>query len=60
MRIAIGSREKLERSKRFSKPINTPIIEEQTFYPAEEYHQNYFNQNKGAGYCQFVVAPKVE
>jgi peptide-methionine (S)-S-oxide reductase len=29
------------------------------FYPAEEYHQNYFARNPTQGYCQFVVAPKV-
>jgi peptide-methionine (S)-S-oxide reductase len=29
------------------------------FYPAEEYHQNYFARNPHQGYCQAVVAPKV-
>lgn len=37
------------------------IVEPATlFYVAEGYHQNYYNQNKAASYCQFVVRPKVE
>jgi peptide-methionine (S)-S-oxide reductase len=35
----------------------TPFI---NYYPAEDYHQNYFNQNGGQGYCVFVVKPKVD
>jgi len=31
-----------------------------TFYPAEDYHQNYFNQNGDQPYCAFVIKPKVE
>ena len=31
-----------------------------TFYPAEDYHQRYFEKNPRQGYCQMVVAPKVE
>lgn len=44
----------------WSDPIVTEITEKSTFYPAEEYHQDYFNL-KGAsnGYCTAVVAPKV-
>jgi peptide-methionine (S)-S-oxide reductase len=42
---------------------NSPIVTEVTgldvFYPAEEYHQEYFARNPYQGYCQFVVAPKV-
>jgi peptide-methionine (S)-S-oxide reductase len=29
------------------------------FYPAEEYHQDYFRRNPGQGYCRAVIAPKV-
>lgn len=40
-------------------PIVTEVTEAVTFYPAEEYHQRYFEQNAQQPYCQFVVAPKV-
>ena len=29
------------------------------FYPAEEYHRDYFRRNPGQGYCRVVIAPKV-
>jgi peptide-methionine (S)-S-oxide reductase len=40
-------------------PIVTELAEAPTFYPAEEYHQEYFERNPRQPYCQFVVAPKV-
>ena len=40
-------------------PIVTEVVPSQTFYKAEEYHQEYFRQNPGQGYCRAVVAPKV-
>jgi peptide-methionine (S)-S-oxide reductase len=40
-------------------PIVTELAPAQTFYPAEDYHQNYFAQHPLQGYCAFVVAPKV-
>ena len=40
-------------------PIVTQILPEDTWYKAEEYHQNYFAQHPLQGYCAFVVAPKV-
>jgi peptide-methionine (S)-S-oxide reductase len=44
----------------FKKPIVTLIQPASTFYKAEDYHQDYYNQNGSAPYCQFVVRPKVE
>ena len=41
-------------------PIVTELVAAPHFYPAEEYHQHYFARNPAQGYCQFVVAPKVE
>ncbi len=41
-------------------PIVTEVTAAQTFYPAEDYHQNYYEQNSYQPYCQFVVAPKVK
>lgn len=40
-------------------PIVTTVEEGATFYPAEDYHQNYYNQNKAQGYCQVIIAPKL-
>lgn len=40
-------------------PVVTEITPATGFYIAEDYHQEYFARNPGAGYCQFVVAPKV-
>ena len=41
-------------------PIVTQIVPQETWYKAEEYHQNYFAQHPLQGYCAFVVAPKVQ
>jgi peptide-methionine (S)-S-oxide reductase len=49
----------LNASKQFGAPIVTEVTEATTFYPAEDYHQRYFEQNPHQPYCQFVVAPKV-
>jgi len=51
---------KLDESGAFDKPIVTEIVPLTDFYPAEDYHQNYFLNNPEQGYCQFVIAPKVE
>jgi peptide-methionine (S)-S-oxide reductase len=40
-------------------PIVTELKPAETYYKAEEYHQNYFRQNPMQGYCAFIVAPKV-
>ena len=40
-------------------PIITEVTPFTAFYPAEDYHQDYFNKNPWAGYCRAVVAPKV-
>lgn len=44
----------------FEKPIVTVISEASKFYEAEDYHQNYYNQNKSQGYCSYVITPKVD
>ena len=43
----------------FSAPVVTELGNAVPFYPAEDYHQNFFVRNPGQGYCQMVVAPKV-
>jgi peptide-methionine (S)-S-oxide reductase len=53
-------KEKLDKSGAFSSPIVTEVTKFTNFYPAEDYHQNYFNDNPNQGYCAFVIGPKVE
>lgn len=49
-----------EEEKVYDRPIVTEITAFSAFYPAEDYHFNYFENNPNQPYCQFVVAPKVE
>lgn len=44
----------------FKDPIVTQIAPLTKFYKAEDYHQNYFNENSNAGYCQVVIRPKLQ
>ncbi len=43
----------------FDAPIVTEITDAGTFYPAEDYHDDYYRQNKDQGYCRMVIAPKL-
>jgi len=43
----------------FDDPIVTEITPASEFYPAEDYHQNYFNDNPNKSYCAFVIQPKL-
>lgn len=50
----------LKRAKEhWGEGIVTEITALDEFYPAEEYHQDYFNKNPGAGYCSVVIEPKI-
>ncbi|ENL7510371.1 peptide-methionine (S)-S-oxide reductase MsrA [Campylobacter jejuni] len=49
-----------EQQKIFSKKIVTKISRLQTYYKAENYHQHYFINNPNQGYCQAVIAPKLQ
>ncbi len=44
----------------FASPIVTEVARASRFWPAEEYHQDYFRANPNAGYCRAVIAPKLE
>src|SRR4030095_16880062 len=46
--------------KIWDQKIVTEITPAETFYPAEDYHQNYYANNQNAGYCQIVINPKIE
>jgi peptide methionine sulfoxide reductase MsrA len=50
----------LDASGTFAAPIVTEITPFKSFYPAEKYHQDYYEQNPGERYCQYVIRPKVE
>ncbi len=46
-------------AKLWDNPIVTEVKPASTFYPAEQYHHNYYNRNDYAGYCQIVINPKL-
>ncbi len=58
-KIAEETIHELSEEKIWDDAIVTEVTELDVFYPAEEYHQEYFARNPGQGYCQMVVAPKV-
>lgn len=58
--IASRLKDELNAREVFDKPIVTEITAFTNFYPAEDYHQEYFNLNGMQPYCQFVVKPKVD
>ena len=51
--------EELTRNQTFDDPIVTAIERDATFYPAEEYHQNYYRRNPKQSYCAVVIGPKI-
>ncbi len=59
-RLAEEYKKKLEVAKIWDNPIVTEISAAQAFYKAEDYHQNYFNENGYQPYCAVVIRPKVE
>ena len=58
--LAEKYKKELNDAKAYPNPIITEITPFTNYYPAEDYHQNYFNQNGSEGYCKFVIQPKVE
>lgn len=50
----------IEKEKLFNNPIVTQLEPAAPFYLAEDYHQNYYNQNQEQGYCRMVISPKLE
>ncbi|MEM1057112.1 MAG: peptide-methionine (S)-S-oxide reductase MsrA [Bacteroidota bacterium] len=67
--IMVASEEQRETAERvireltadrvFDQPIVTEVVDLPTFYPAEQYHQDYYRANPTQPYCQAVIAPKV-
>jgi len=56
---AAGVIAELERARVWDAPIVTELVPLQIFYPAEDYHQEYYQNNAGQPYCRAVIAPKV-
>lgn len=59
-KIAEAYKIQLNQSGVYKDPIVTEITKADVFYPAEDYHDDYFNQNGSQPYCQFVIRPKID
>lgn len=59
-KIAEASKERLDKSGAYKNPAVTEIVPFTNFYPAEQYHQNYYNDNRYQGYCMMIIDPKVQ
>jgi peptide-methionine (S)-S-oxide reductase len=57
---AAADKSKAEAQKHFRQPIVTEIVPLKKFYPAEDYHQDYYRANPNQPYCRAVIRPKVE
>ena len=55
----IAEKSRAAAQKNFKNPIVTEIVPLTKFYQAEDYHQEYYDNNAGAPYCQIVIAPKL-
>ncbi|MEW6655032.1 MAG: peptide-methionine (S)-S-oxide reductase MsrA [Bacteroidota bacterium] len=60
MQLAERAKKDLNDAKIWDNPIVTEISELHKFYKAEDYHQDYYENNTNQGYCAFVIAPKIE
>jgi peptide-methionine (S)-S-oxide reductase len=58
-RIALASKEAIDRSGAYKNPVVTEILAFTNFYPAEDYHQEYYDNNPYQPYCMVVIDPKV-
>ena len=50
----------LNKQNTFGKNVITKISKATTFYVAEDYHKNYYNQNKNKSYCEYIITPKID
>lgn len=58
--MALAAIEAANKSGLWEKPLVTEVSELTTFYPAENYHDDYFARNESQPYCAFVIAPKLD
>ena len=59
-KIALETIESLNMKKVFKNPIVTEVSKLEKFHIAEDYHQDYYKNNKSAPYCMFVIKPKLD
>jgi peptide-methionine (S)-S-oxide reductase len=59
-KAALESKNKAPDKLKLTQPIVTEIKPLTVFYPAEDYHQDYYDNNRGQGYCIFVIHPKLK
>jgi len=57
---ALAVKAQVEQSGTYKKPIVTEIVPFANFYPAEDYHRDYYERNRSQSYCQYVIDPKVQ
>jgi len=57
--IARAVIEEIDKAGIWDAPVVTEVVPLAEFFPAEQYHQDYFRRNPGQGYCRVVIAPKV-
>jgi peptide-methionine (S)-S-oxide reductase len=58
--ISTRVKDEIDASRYYSSPIVTEITSFTDFYPAEDYHRNYYDNNKDAPYCSYVIDPKIQ
>lgn len=54
------SKQAFEESKVYNEPVITEITPFTNFYSAEDYHKNYYDTNRSAPYCMFIIDPKIQ
>jgi peptide-methionine (S)-S-oxide reductase len=59
-KLAEKYKEALDKSGAWANPVVTEILPAAEFYKAEDYHQDYYDNNPNQGYCAFIIAPKIE
>ncbi len=59
-KAALSEIEKLEKEKKYNDPIVTEVVSYKNFYPAEDYHKEYYEKNRSAPYCQVIIDPKIQ
>lgn len=57
---ALASKAELAESGKYAQPVVTEITAFTNFYPAEDYHADYYDSNRGQGYCMVIIDPKIK